>query len=102
MLEEVREHIGGLAISTLDSFFHRMAGCFRFELGLPRDPMLVAETHPVIRQLRREATDAMLGDDAPQVLVELLRRLHPDYAAPRVPAAHRYGVTTRSAVFPQT
>ncbi len=102
LLLRLREHIGALAISTLDSFFHRMAGCFRFELGLPRQPMIVAESHPVVRQLRREAIDAMLGDEAPEVLIGLLRRLHHDAAQRRVTDAIDEVVGTLYPVYRQT
>ena len=84
MLEAVAEQIHRVAIATLDSFFHRMAGCFRFELGLPRDPRMLTEGDPFVRQVRREAINAMLGDDDPQVLLALLRRLHHDTAQRRV------------------
>ncbi|MEX0744193.1 MAG: UvrD-helicase domain-containing protein [Phycisphaeraceae bacterium] len=71
-----------LAISTIDSFFNRIASTFRFELDLPLEPQLMDESHPVVSQLRLEAIEAMLADhDDLPTLLDLLRRLHHDTTA---------------------
>ncbi len=81
MLSEMAGALHRVSIATIDSFFHRMADCFRYELGLPTDARIVAETDPAAARIRRQAIDAMLADDEPQALIDLLRRVHHDQAA---------------------
>lgn len=69
-----------VSISTIDSFFNRIAQSFQFELDLPADAIIVAADDARAVQLRLEAIEAMLADDDPHVLVDLLRRLHHDKA----------------------
>lgn len=75
MLATVCRSLHRVAISTIDSFFYRMASCFRHELGLPPRATIVAEDDPLARQLRGLAIDAVLGDEDLDTLVEMLRRL---------------------------
>ena len=84
MLQQLLGSLHRVSVSTIDSFFNRMVQCFRFELGVPGQPRIVAESDPQAMQLRRAAIDAMLADDDPQVLLDLLRRLHHDEAQRRV------------------
>ncbi|MEX0655572.1 MAG: UvrD-helicase domain-containing protein [Phycisphaeraceae bacterium] len=82
LLAHLVRRLHRLAISTIDSFFNRIASTFRFELDLPLDPQLMDEGHPVVRQLRLEAIEAMLADhDDLDALLDLLRRLHHDTTA---------------------
>ncbi|NJL32206.1 MAG: UvrD-helicase domain-containing protein [Phycisphaerales bacterium] len=67
-----------LSIATIDSFMARMARGFRLELGLPASPQMTGEDEPKVLQLRMAAIEAVLAEDDPQVLVDLLRRLHHD------------------------
>jgi len=76
-----------LSISTIDGFFHKIARCFAYELGLPPEPALVDESHPTAVRLRRDAVDAMLGDSDLTGLVTLLRQFHHDHASRRVTEA---------------
>src|SRR6185503_12830254 len=68
----------GVTVSTIDGFFNRVASSFRHELGIPPSPRIVDERNAVIAQLRQRAIEALLADERPQVLVDLLRRLHHD------------------------
>ncbi|MFA9477861.1 UvrD-helicase domain-containing protein [Phycisphaerales bacterium AB-hyl4] len=82
LLATLVRRLNRLAISTIDSFFNRIASTFRFELNLPLEPQLMDESHPVARQLRLEAIEAMLADhDDLHALLDLLRRLHHDTTA---------------------
>ncbi len=70
-----------VSICTLDSFFHRMAVCYRHELALPLRFTIVGEDDPQVAQLRRQAVDAMLAQAVPddqdwQTLVGLIRRMN--------------------------
>lgn len=83
LLRNLVEQSHRISISTIDSFFHRMAMCFRYELDLPRNASLLEDTHPTVTQLRREAIDAVLEDLAhehPQKPIDLLRRMQRDHA----------------------
>jgi len=64
-----------LNICTLDSFFIRAAGSFSLDLGLPPAWRIV---DPVTdERLAAEAVDAMLEDDGPQRIIDLIRLLNP-------------------------
>lgn len=67
-----------VSISTIDSFFTRVSGSFRLELGLPPRPDMRGENDPVVGRLWLRAIEAMLADEDPQVLIDLLRRYHHD------------------------
>ncbi len=72
-----------LSISTIDAFFNRMAQSFRNELGIPPRPRIIGADDPLAAQLRALAIDDLLTEGLagdPQVLIDLLRRLHHDAA----------------------
>ena len=87
LLRETADSLDRLSIVTIDGFFNRVATGFRHELGVPAGVSLVGQEDPVARELRMEAIDAMLGDADPQVLIDLIRRLHHDDASRGVTAA---------------
>ena len=78
MLQQLLGSLHCLSVLTIDSFFNRMVQSFRFELGVPGQPVIVADEDPQANRLRLEAINAMLADDTPQVLIDLLSRLHHD------------------------
>jgi ATP-dependent exoDNAse (exonuclease V) beta subunit len=87
MLASLCRVLHRVSVSTLDSFFNRIAHAFRHELGIPMDPRLVSADDPLAARVRAEAIDAMLGDSDAQVLIDLLRRLHHDGGQRRVTEA---------------
>ncbi|MFP4145516.1 MAG: UvrD-helicase domain-containing protein [Phycisphaeraceae bacterium] len=87
MLASLAESLHRLNISTIDSFFSRIASSFRYELDLPLEPQMVDESHPLARQLRQRAIEAMLADQDLPVLLEMLQRLHHDTAVRKVTQA---------------
>ncbi len=93
MLRALTHSLHRLSISTIDGFFNRMAQSFRYELDLPAEPKLIDAMHPVAVRLRRDAIEAMLGDDDLPTLVTLLRQLHHDAAARSVTEAIDSAVT---------
>ena len=84
MLRRLTGSMHRLSIMTIDSFFSRIARCFAYELDLPPEPEMVDDKHPLIRQLRRDAIEAMLADSDLHELVTLLRQFHHNHAARRV------------------
>jgi len=78
MLKQLCDSLHRLSISTLDSFFSRVAQSFRHELGLPTNMRVVDEGDPLAVQLRQQAIDDLLADEDPIVLLDLLQRLHYD------------------------
>ncbi|MCC7145497.1 MAG: UvrD-helicase domain-containing protein [Phycisphaeraceae bacterium] len=78
LLQVVSRSMDRLAIVTIDSFLHRLAGGFRLELGLAASLALVAEDDPQALALRRRAIEAVLADDDLFQMLDLLRRLHQD------------------------
>ena len=102
MLGRVCRSMHRVSVSTIDSFFHRMVGCYRFELGLPRQPRLIEAGSPIARQVRLDAIAAMLADDDPHVLIDLLRRLHHDEAKRRITDALDDIVTGLYDIYRQT
>lgn len=102
MLGRVCRSMHRVSVSTIDSFFHRMVGCYRFELGLPRSPRLVEAGSPIARQVRLDAIAEMLADDDPHVLIDLLRRLHHDQAKRRITDAIDDIVTDLYDIYRQT
>lgn len=75
MLATVCRSLHRVAISTIDSFFYRMASCFRHELGVPPRATVVDKDDPLARQMRGLAIDAVLDGEDLDTLVEMLRRL---------------------------
>ncbi len=70
------DNLHRLAISTLDSFFARAALQFRGELDLPLGVAVMENNHPEAVTLRRAAIEHMLMGEDPDVMLELLRRVH--------------------------
>jgi ATP-dependent helicase/nuclease subunit A len=77
-----------VAVGTIDSFFHRLARGFRYELDLPADFRLLDDRAPEAVQIRLEAIQAALeeahGDGGAGPLLELLERLQPGAAQRQV------------------
>ncbi|WP_432798899.1 UvrD-helicase domain-containing protein [Poriferisphaera sp. WC338] len=92
LLRALTAKLHRLNISTLDSFFQRVASSFRFELGLPVDPVVTDEGSTLAKHIRMQAIEAMLGEVAGryvenesaegdmQTLLRLLKELHHDAA----------------------
>ncbi len=80
VLTQVCKALHRLSISTIDSFMAGVARSFHHELGLPNHPTMVGEDDPKVQRLRMDAIEALLAEDDPDVLVDLLRRLHHDAA----------------------
>ena len=68
-----------LSVGTIDSFFHRVASAFRWELDLPVDPIMAAAQSPEVTALRQEViSDVLAASNTTQDLSRLFRRLHGD------------------------
>ena len=85
MLRSMTDGLNRLAVGTIDSFFNRAARALAIDLGLPADPRLIDEGSPLAQQMRFDAIQAVLGEQADNeggmsTLIELLRRLHHDTA----------------------
>lgn len=85
ILRGLTDHLGRLSVGTIDGFFNRAARAMSLELGLPPDPRLIDEGMPLAKQMRTDAIQAVLGEQAAgesgmTTLLELLRRLHHDTA----------------------
>lgn len=83
LLATVCRSLHRVTISTIDSFFFRLASSFRLELDLPDQPTLVADDHPTAVELRRQAIERVLSDSASSeaafdAMLGLLRRLYHD------------------------
>jgi ATP-dependent exoDNAse (exonuclease V) beta subunit len=95
-----------VGVSTLDSFFHRLGQGFRFELGLPLDPVVIDEGSATAKTLRGDAVEAVLADAAKseesfKALLDLLRRLHHDEAGRSVTEAIDRIAVTHAEVYRQ-
>ncbi len=84
MLVKLTGELHRVAVSTLDSFFARLARSFRLELGLPPAAQVVAAEAPAAADLRRRAIEALFAEEPPQVLLDLMQRLHHDSRQRRV------------------
>ena len=60
-LAEICAQLNRLSVSTLDSFFHRTAGCFRLELGVPVLARVTGMDDPTVERLRQEALAAVMA-----------------------------------------
>lgn len=74
-----------LSVSTLDAFFARLIGAFRYELGLPLEPRYLDDASAEAAELRSRAIEAMLSEQARRdanlaTLSTLLKQLHHDGA----------------------
>lgn len=85
MLRALVDGLNRLAVGTIDGFFNRAARAMALDLNLPPEPRLIDEGSPLAQQMRFDAIQAVLGeqaaaDDGMTTLVEMLRRLHHDTA----------------------
>eukprot|EP00752_Nemacystus_decipiens_P013504 g11962.t1 len=85
MLRSLTDRLNRLAVGTIDGFFNRAARALSLDLDLPPDPRLIDEGSPLAQQMRFDAIQAALGEQADQddgmaTLIEMLRRLHHDTA----------------------
>ncbi|MEM9347849.1 MAG: UvrD-helicase domain-containing protein [Planctomycetota bacterium] len=85
MLRSLTDGLNRLAVGTIDGFFNRAARAFTMDLGLPPDPRLIDEGSPLAQQMRSDAIQSVLGEEAESdggmvTLIEMLRRLHHDTA----------------------
>ena len=83
LIAELGRRVDRLSVSTLDGFFARLIGAFRFELGLPLEPRYLDDDAAEARDLRLQAIEAVLADgarseDTLATLVTLMKRLHHD------------------------
>lgn len=76
ILRDLCRSLQGASIGTLDSYFNRVAMCFRHELGIPSTPMIADERDPMISALRAQAVDSMLASEDIETMASLLRDLH--------------------------
>ena len=74
MLGKLIESLDRLAIGTIDSFLYRLVCSVRIEMGLPRRVELIGPDDPLAAQLRHRATEAVIGDDDIDTVIDLLRR----------------------------
>lgn len=106
LLAEMTANLHRVAVSTIDSFFHRLGSSFRYELDLPLDPKLIDEGSATATRLRAEAIEAVLTDAAADdekfiALLALLRRLHHDQASRSVTRAIDQIVVDHAEVYRQ-
>ncbi|MEM6506853.1 MAG: UvrD-helicase domain-containing protein [Planctomycetota bacterium] len=85
MLRSLTDGLNRLAVGTIDGFFNRAARAFAMDLGLPPDPRLIDEGSPLAQQMRFDAIQSVLGEEAENdggmvTLIGMLRRLHHDTA----------------------
>ena len=85
VLAELGRKLDRLSVSTLDAFFARLIGAFRYELGLPLEPRYLDDASAEAAELRGRAIEAMLSEQARQdatlaTLSTLLKQLHHDGA----------------------
>lgn len=85
MLRSLTDGLNRLAVGTIDGFFNRAARALAIDLDLPPEPRLIDEGSPLAQQIRFDAIQAVLGeqadrDDGMNTLIEMLRRLHHDTA----------------------
>ena len=85
VLAELGRKLDRLSVSTLDAFFARLIGAFRYELGLPLEPRYLDDTSAEAAELRSRAIEAMLSEEARReaslaTLSTLLKQLHHDGA----------------------
>ena len=70
-----------LSVGTIDSFFHRLASVFRWELDLPIDPLMADALDPEVAALRQDVIADVLAAGDPAELTDLFRRHHGNRAA---------------------
>lgn len=106
LLGELTANLHRVAVSTIDSFFHRLGSSFRYELDLPLEPRLIEEGSATATRLRAEAIEAVLADAAADdekfvALLALLKRLHHDQASRSVTRAIDQIVVNHAEVYRQ-
>ncbi|MBL4889659.1 MAG: UvrD-helicase domain-containing protein [Candidatus Lindowbacteria bacterium] len=77
-LEALCRNLHTVSVSTLDSFFNKIAMSFRYELDLPAAARVVDEYSSLAVDLRAEAIHNLLAKGDRDVLVDLVRRLKGD------------------------
>ncbi len=80
MLQQIANNLDQIMICTIDSFFYQLVMNLRHDLAIPLQVVIMANNDPQAIQLQLEAINQLLNHDEPQVLLDLLRRLHPDQA----------------------
>lgn len=85
MTDALVHKLDRLSISTLDSFFHRLASSFAMELSMPAGAALMDDGDPLVQELRLDAIEAVLSeageaDGSFAALLALLQRLNHDQA----------------------
>jgi ATP-dependent exoDNAse (exonuclease V) beta subunit len=80
MLADLCRGLHRVAISTIDGFFNRIVQSFRHELGIPPQATIVAEDDARAVELRQQAIDELVADRDPELMLDLLHRLHHDGA----------------------
>ena len=77
-LESLARNLHRLSVCTIDSFFNRLCQTFRHELKLPHPIRLTTGESALGRELKLLSVQAVLEDQDPAVLLDLLQRLHHD------------------------
>ncbi len=80
MLQQMVNNLDQIMICTIDSFFYQLAMNLRHDLAIPLQVVIMTNNEPQAIQLQLEAINQFLNHDEPQVLLDLLRRLHPGQA----------------------
>ncbi|AMV17707.1 UvrD-helicase domain-containing protein [Planctomyces sp. SH-PL14] len=73
LLKEMTRHLHRMRVSTLDSFFSKLATSFTLELGLPPGWRMIDDVED--RRFRMQAAEAMLRDETTDSVVLLMNRL---------------------------
>jgi len=100
LLTGLVRHLHRVRVSTLDSFFSRIAGSFALELGLPAGWRLLDEIED--DQLRARAIELVLGEGDRHDLVQLMNLLAKGDAYRSVTGLVRDTVDELYAVFQET
>ena len=84
-MAELGRRLDRLSVSTLDGFFARLIGAFRYELGLPLEPRYLDDESAEAKELRGRAIEALFAEEAARdetlgTLVALMKQLHHDGA----------------------
>lgn len=58
------QNLHRVSISTIDSFFNKLASGFKYELGLPPDLRLLDQAAPLATQMRLDSIRALLSSEA--------------------------------------
>lgn len=77
-LENLARNLHRLTICTIDSFFGKLCQSFRHELKLPHPLRMIGSDSALATELKLRAVQAVLEQQRPDALLELLQRLHHD------------------------